>query len=192
MYRAVIHKGVKVLYIAGLSFASHEFEILHASYGIFVDKKEPYLCYNNKNNKYGILSYEEDQFKSALVGLAGYARTIERDIFNKTRESLDRSYERNKYSIKNILIKHAKNIINSNRVNEEIRNNGNVDITINEKFKTLPDTELEQDIEALEKYVERLEKEKIDEQIEGGAKKTANKASKRTSKGSSKKNAKKK
>jgi hypothetical protein len=192
MYRAVIHKGVKVLYIAGLSFASHEFEILHASYGIFVDKKEPYLCYNNKNNKYGILSYQEDQFKSALVGLAGYARTIDRNIFNKTIDSLQNSYERNKDSIKNIIIKHAKKIINSNKVNEEIRKNKKVDITINENFKTLPDTELEQDIEALENYVKRLEEEKKDEQIEGGAKKTANKASKRTSKGTSKKNAKKK
>ena len=88
MYRVLINQGVKVLYIPSLSFASHEFEILHASYAIFTHKDNNYLCYNNKKNKYGILSYSNDEFNSAIVGLAGYGKHISKQIFEGVSKNL--------------------------------------------------------------------------------------------------------
>jgi hypothetical protein len=129
MYRAVINTGVNVLYIPSLSYASDEFEILHASYAIFLDKHDNYKCYNNKKNKYGILSYEQDQFNSALVGLAGYARHINNKTFDKIGDAVknlltdiqkDIQTERTS-SIKNLYHKHFDDLKIIAKTNQNIK-----------------------------------------------------------------------
>ena len=157
MYRAVISKDVKVLYIPSLSYASDEFEILHASYALFVDKQENYKCYNNKKNKYGILSYDKDQFNSAIVGLAGYTRTINSDTFVDVAQALNQTLadirDQNKISIKNIYKKHLKYMNDSKKVNNTARDN----MDENELMYDKDDGELDKDVEALERYIKILE-----------------------------------
>ena len=73
MYRVTILPGVRVLYIASLSFASDEFELLHNRFGVFaalvggIQK-----CYNNKDNKFGILSHDADSFDNVDIVFNGY------------------------------------------------------------------------------------------------------------------------
>ena len=169
MYRAYIMDGVKVLYIPTLSYASDEFEILHASYGIFVDKKENYKCYNNKKNKYGILSYKDDQFNSARVGLAGYSRYIHRDKFERIQNALSDTLENirttTKSSIKKIYQKNKESLTKSKTTIDSIITNvkglENVELisdnTDNTNNNDLDDDTLDDDIKALEKYIEKLE-----------------------------------
>ena len=169
MYRAYIMDGVKVLYIPTLSYASDEFEILHASYGIFVDKKENYKCYNNKKNKYGILSYKDDQFNSARVGLAGYSRYIHRDKFERIQNALSDTLENirttTKSSIKKIYQKNKESLTKSKTTIDSIITNvkglENVELisdnTDNTNNNDLDDDTLDNDIKALEKYIEKLE-----------------------------------
>jgi hypothetical protein len=170
MYRAVISKGVKVLYIPSLSYASDEFEILHASHALFLDKQENYKCYNNKKNKYGILSYETDQFNSAIVGLAGYTRTITsntfEDIANILKTTLKDVRAKNSRSIKNIYAKHLDHMRKSKAADEKITTTIIDKDTPEHKYKNdyiaavnLKDDEgeLDDDVEALRKYTEHLE-----------------------------------
>ena len=169
MYRAYIMDGVKVLYIPSLSYASDEFEILHGSYGIFVDKKENYKCYNNKKNKYGILSYKDDQFNSARVGLAGYSRYIHRDKFERIQNALSDTLENirttTKSSIKKIYQKNKESLTKSKTTIDSIITNvkglENVELisdnTDNTNNNDLDDDTLDNDIKALEKYIEKLE-----------------------------------
>ena len=79
MYRSKIAAGVKVLYIQPLSFASHEYEILHNIFASFTVTDATKPAYNNKDNKYGILSNEIESFKSADISLNGY---IEPETFS--------------------------------------------------------------------------------------------------------------
>ena len=169
MYRAYIMDGVRVLYIPSLSYASDEFEILHGSYGIFVDKKENYKCYNNKKNKYGILSYKDDQFNSARVGLAGYSRYIHRDKFERIQNALSDTLENirttTKSSIKKIYQKNKESLTKSKTTIDSIITNvkglENVELisdnTDNTNNNDLDDDTLDDDIKALEKYIEKLE-----------------------------------
>ncbi len=157
MYRAVISSGVKVLYIPSLSYASDEFEILHASYALFVDKQENYKCYNNKKNKYGILSYDKDQFNSAIVGLAGYTRTIKLDTFVGVAGVLTKTLadirDQNKNSIKNIYRKHQQYMEASKVANSAARTN----MDDSEQKYDKNDDELDKDVAALKKYIEEIE-----------------------------------
>lgn len=72
MYRVVILPDVPLLYGTSLSYASHEFEMLHAGYAEFTNKGPKTECYNNKNNKWGILSNNTDKFKNIDITLNGY------------------------------------------------------------------------------------------------------------------------
>ena len=182
MYRAYIMDGVKVLYIPSLSYASDEFEILHGSYGIFVDKKENYKCYNNKKNKYGILSYEDDQFNSAIVGLAGYSKNIKSEKFDviadtlqelfdsvrkrpeppetsentaNTKKSLQKIYEKFKASIN-------KSDAAANAQIKEFNGDSKVDLVEN-NADTLKD-----DVEAIKRYYEAIRKAREAAQVIGG------------------------
>ena len=167
MYRAYIMDGVRVLYIPSLSYASDEFEILHGSYGIFVDKKENYKCYNNKKNKYGILSYEDDQFNSAIVGLAGYSKNIKSKKFDEIADTLQvlfdsvrkqpeppetsENTENTKKSLKNIYDRFKESQSNSDAINRVIQgfnDDPNVDLVENNA-----DT-LEDDVKAIKRYYE--------------------------------------
>jgi hypothetical protein len=173
MYRAVISEGVKVLYIPALSYASDEFEILHASHALFLDKQENYKCYNNKKNKYGILSYETDQFNSAIVGLAGYTRTITsntfEDISNILKTTLKDVRAKNSKSIKNIYAKYLEHIrkskvadkqiteiIDTNTPPHKYENDYIEAVNLNETDYN-DDVELNDDVEALRRYTEHLE-----------------------------------
>jgi hypothetical protein len=153
MYRAVINTGVKVLYIPSLSYASDEFEILHASYGIFVDKKDNYKCYNNKKNKYGILSYEQDQFNSALVGLAGYSANIQSDTFEVIGAKLTDALKNNKTSIRSLYNKYLDNKVDGDKTNRKVQE------IVAQSKETLVnnDDTLDNDVENLKKYIEQLE-----------------------------------
>jgi hypothetical protein len=165
MYRAVINTGVNVLYIPSLSYASDEFEILHASYAIFLDKHDNYKCYNNKKNKYGILSYEQDQFNSALVGLAGYARHINNKTFDKIGDAVknlltdiqkDIQTDRTS-SIKNLYHKHfddLKIIAKTNQNIKTIVEEAKEKVVEYEYDNPLTNTGVDFDIERLEQYLE--------------------------------------
>jgi hypothetical protein len=173
MYRAFINKGVKVLYIPSLSYASDEFEILHASYGIFVDKKENYKCYNNKKNKYGILSYEDDQFNSARVGLAGYSKNIKSDTFDEIKTKLiglllknDSDSDNAKNSLRNIYHNHAMHIIgNKEEIESTVAKLQPGSIELVEKTADGVDDTLDNDFKASKEYVNKL--------TPGGARKKA-------------------
>ena len=188
MYRAYIMDGVKVLYIPSLSYASDEFEILHGSYGIFVDKKENYKCYNNKKNKYGILSYEDDQFNSAIVGLAGYSDNIKSETFeeisSKLQELLEsvkvnlenpenteppETSENTKKSLKKIYEKFKASKNKSDAANEQI-NEFNRDPKV-DLVENNADT-LENDVIAIKQYYEAIRKARAAReaaQVRGGA-----------------------
>jgi hypothetical protein len=162
MYRAVINTGVNVLYIPSLSYASDEFEILHASYAIFLDKNDNYKCYNNKKNKYGILSYEQDQFNSALVGLAGYARHITSGAFDiigdAVKKLLTEIKRKEPASIRRMYDKHSAHFTKSAYANKNIRtivNNTNDDNVLEYKYDntTLTDKIVDFDIENPGQYL---------------------------------------
>ena len=164
MYRAVINTGVNVLYIPSLSYASDEFEILHASYAIFLDKHDNYKCYNNKKNKYGILSYEQDQFNSALVGLAGYARHINRGTFDKIGDAvknlltdIQKDIQTDgTSSIKKLYHKHfddLKIIANTNQNIKTIIEEAKEKVLEYEYDNPLTNKSVDFDIENLEKYL---------------------------------------
>lgn len=73
MYRVTIKKGTNVLYIPSLSFASKELEILHGGYAQFSvrgDFINP--SFNNKKNKWGILSDLDKSFASVDIVMNGY------------------------------------------------------------------------------------------------------------------------
>ena len=73
IYKVTIAANTPVLYIPSLSYASDEFEILHGGYGVFSYWNETSTpSYNNINNKYGILSNENDAFKSVDIVFSGY------------------------------------------------------------------------------------------------------------------------
>jgi hypothetical protein len=72
MYRVSILPNVHVLYATSLSYASHEFEIIHAGYAEFTNKGNFEVSYNNKNNEWGILSNDTDKFNSVDIILNGY------------------------------------------------------------------------------------------------------------------------
>lgn len=77
MYKITIKKGLPVLYLPSLSFASHEFEILHGLCAVYtIPDNTPQKSYNNKNNKTGILSNPEDEFNSVNVTLDGYDEAL--------------------------------------------------------------------------------------------------------------------
>jgi hypothetical protein len=82
MYRVTILPDIPVLYAASLSFASHEFELLHAGYAEFTNRGEVLKSYNNKNNKWGILSNDEETFDSVDITLNRYNNNI--SPFNDT------------------------------------------------------------------------------------------------------------
>jgi len=82
MYRVTILPNIPVLYAASLSFASHEFELLHAGYAEFTNRGEVLKSYNNKNNKWGILSNDEETFNSVDITLNRYNNNISQ--FNDT------------------------------------------------------------------------------------------------------------
>lgn len=191
MYRAYIMDGVKVLYIPSLSYASDEFEILHGSYGIFVDKKENYKCYNNKKNKYGILSYEDDQFNSAIVGLAGYSDNIKSETFeeisSKLQELLEsvkvnpenlenleppETSENTKQSLKKIYEKFKASKNKSDAANKQI-NRISTDAEV-KLVENNADT-LENDVKAIKQYYEAIRKARAAQaareaaQVRGGA-----------------------
>ena len=170
MYRAYIMDGVRVLYIPSLSYASDEFEILHGSYGIFVDKKDNYKCYNNKKNKYGILSYRDDQFNSAIVGLAGYSKNIKsakfakiadtlQELFNSVKETpespetSEETSETNK-SLKNIYKIFNESIEKSDAANKNIKKIIS-DAKGVELVEDNTDT-LNNDVVAIERYYEAI------------------------------------
>ena len=65
MYKTVIKEGVNVLFLPRVSFAPDELEILTPLNTVFIYEKQhdssdiPMReCYNNRNNKYGICSYD--------------------------------------------------------------------------------------------------------------------------------------
>jgi hypothetical protein len=73
MYRVTILPGIRVLYIPSLSFASDEFEILHDMFGVFTAEiGGEQENYNNKNNKFGILSHDANKFFSADIIFSNY------------------------------------------------------------------------------------------------------------------------
>jgi hypothetical protein len=72
IYRITIQAGAPVLYIPSLSYASDEFEILHGGFGQFSHRGNVELSYNNINNKWGILSNEDEAFKSIDFIFEGY------------------------------------------------------------------------------------------------------------------------
>jgi hypothetical protein len=90
IYKGTIKKGVRVLYLPFLSYASHELEILHGGYANFTNRGDLTDSYNNINNKYGILSDEKEKFKSIDIELTGYntglkEKTINNDIVENIR-----------------------------------------------------------------------------------------------------------
>lgn len=76
LYSVTIRKGVHVLYIPSLSFASHEFEILHASLAEFDFSGDRKKCFNNYKNEYGILSVDSEGFTSADIVFTGYKEPL--------------------------------------------------------------------------------------------------------------------
>jgi hypothetical protein len=95
MYRSKIAKGTRVLYIQPLSFASHEYEILHNIFAKFSVNSKATTAYNNKDNKFGILSNKSDEFKSADISLdkytcPSYTIDIYKNVYNKP-ESIDKT-----------------------------------------------------------------------------------------------------
>jgi hypothetical protein len=170
MYRAVINTGVNVLYIPSLSYASDEFEILHASYAIFLDKQDNYKCYNNKKNKYGILSYEQDQFNSALVGLAGYARHINNRTFDKigvaVKNLLTDIKQNTNLSIKGLYHKHLEHFNESvvdtnNKIETIVKTAREQEVLKYEYDNPQTNKSVDFDIENLEKYLVEPETSKI-------------------------------
>ena len=94
MYRVKIAKGVRVLYIPSLSFASHESEILHSINGVLsIDNDELEDSYNNKNNKWGILSHETEAFKSADITFEKYATGYNTEDIKKVLKSYKDKYQ---------------------------------------------------------------------------------------------------
>ena len=190
MYRAYIMDGVKVLYIPSLSYASDEFEILHGSYGIFVDKKENYKCYNNKKNKYGILSYRDDQFNSAIVGLAGYSNYIKNETFAEISGKLQQllksvkenpenpnppeTSETTKISLRNIYQKFRESNTKSDEANEQIKGLLSEQNIVKLVEENNTDT-LDNDVKAIEKYYEAIREARAAQaareaaQVKGGA-----------------------
>ena len=77
MYRVTIQSGIKVLYIPSLSYDSKEFEILHGGFGVFNMRGNNLKHFNNKNNKFGILSHLNEGFNSVDVVFSGYNKSIE-------------------------------------------------------------------------------------------------------------------
>ena len=92
LYRAVILKGIKVLYIASLSYASHEFEILHSPFASFCFKGVREKSFNNRYNKWGILSNDDEGFDSIDIVLSGYIKPIEIDSQISVGSTIKRQY----------------------------------------------------------------------------------------------------
>jgi hypothetical protein len=92
LYRAVILNGTKVLYIASLSYASHEFEILHSPFASFCFKGEKQQSFNNRNNKWGILSKDDKGFDSIDIVLSGYIEPTEIDPQISIGSTIKRQY----------------------------------------------------------------------------------------------------
>ena len=72
IYKIIIEENAPVLYLPSLSYASDEFEILHGGFGKFSYRSNKEKTYNNINNKYGILSNENDAFDSIDLIFSGY------------------------------------------------------------------------------------------------------------------------
>ena len=84
MYKTVIKKGVNVLFLAKISLALDELEILTPLNSIFIYEKQENkqdvplrIAYNNRDNKYGICSFN-NQFNCANVIID---KTPEQDIY---------------------------------------------------------------------------------------------------------------
>jgi hypothetical protein len=89
MYRVVIAPNVPVLYAMSLSYASHEFEIIHAGYAEFINKGPYEDAYNNKDNKWGILSNENEKFKNVDIYFNGYNNSFDpHNNINEIEESI--------------------------------------------------------------------------------------------------------
>ena len=84
MYNTVIKKGVNVLFLAKISLALDELEILTPLNSIFIYEKQENkqdvplrIAYNNRDNQYGICSFN-NQFNCANVIID---KTPEQDIY---------------------------------------------------------------------------------------------------------------
>jgi len=92
LYRAVILEGINVLYIASLSYASHEFEILHSPFASFCFKGVREKSFNNRSNKWGILSKDDKGFDSIDIVLSGYIEPTEIDPQISIGSTIKRQY----------------------------------------------------------------------------------------------------